>query len=88
MAVRLTAVTPVRNVTRLVVKQSSPLPKTRQFTCTAIRAKEVANQEELPNLRHAQRPRKCSTSLYNTEFMLISLCSWRKTTRANCESNR
>ena len=30
----------------------------RQFTCTAIRNKDVASQDELPNLRHAQRPRE------------------------------
>ena len=63
MAVRHAAVTPVRNVARLVVKHSAPLSKTRQFTCSAIRAKEVANQEELPNLRHAQRPRNYSNDL-------------------------
>lgn len=58
MTVRLSAATPVRNVARLIAQQSLPLSKTRQLTCTAIRAKEVANQDELPNLRHAQRPRK------------------------------
>lgn len=56
MAARLGAATPVRNVTRLVTKPSARSSTTRQFTCTAVRAKEVANQDELPNLRHAQRP--------------------------------
>ena len=31
---------------------------TRQFTCAAIRSKDVASQEEIPNMRHAQRQRK------------------------------
>ncbi|CAF9922257.1 NADH-ubiquinone oxidoreductase 30.4 kDa subunit, mitochondrial [Imshaugia aleurites] len=56
MAARLCTTTPVRNAARLAAKRSPPLSKIRQFTCTAIRAKEVANQDELPNLRHAQRP--------------------------------
>lgn len=85
MAVRLNAATPVRSVARLVAKQSSRLPKTRQFTGTAIRAKEVANQDELPNLRHAQRPRKCYVSSDNIESMLIHHGSWREATCANCE---
>ena len=59
MAVRLSAATSVSSVTRLVVKRSPRISRTRQFSCTAIRAKEVANQDELPNLRHAQRPREC-----------------------------
>ncbi|KAL9132670.1 MAG: hypothetical protein Q9175_006155 [Cornicularia normoerica] len=56
MAARLSAATPARHVARLVTKLSTRSSATRQFTCTAIRAKEVANQDELPNLRHAQRP--------------------------------
>ncbi|KAL9071189.1 MAG: hypothetical protein Q9161_004366 [Pseudevernia consocians] len=56
MAARLSAGMPIRSITQLVVKQSPQLSIIRQFTCTAIRAKEIANQDELPNLRHAQRP--------------------------------
>ncbi|CAD6582946.1 MAG: NADH-ubiquinone oxidoreductase 30.4 kDa subunit, mitochondrial [Alectoria sarmentosa] len=56
MAARLSAVTPARNAARLVTKPSTRSSTSRLFTCTAIRAKEVANQDELPNLRHAQRP--------------------------------
>ena len=59
MAVRLSAATPIKSIAQLVAKQTPRLSKTRQFTCTAHKAKEVANQDELPNLRHAQRPRKC-----------------------------
>lgn len=57
MAAKLGAVVHMRNATRLVAKQSPRSLLTRQFTCTTVRAKEVANQDELPNLRHAQRPR-------------------------------
>lgn len=88
MASRLSAAIPVRNVIRLVTKQSPRLPKTRPFSCTAVRAKEVANQDELPNLRHAQRPRECCMPWIDTESKLISSGSWGKAICASCEPSR
>ncbi|KAM0805428.1 hypothetical protein BDR22DRAFT_817376 [Usnea florida] len=56
MAARLSTATPIRASARLVARPYPPLSTAHQFTCSAIRAKEVASQDELPNLRHAQRP--------------------------------
>ena len=45
-------------VLRTVSRKNAPL---RQFACSAHRSKNVASHEEPPNMRHAQRPRKCSS---------------------------
>lgn len=45
----------------------------RQLVCSVRRCKEVASQEEIPNLRHAQRPRQ-SLPLLILIYMLIVAC--------------
>ena len=88
MAARLSTATPIRTSARLVARTYPPSSTTRQFACSATRAKEVASQDELPNLRHAQRPRKRYMLYVDDEAMLICFGSWWKATRANCKPNR
>lgn len=64
MATRLGAAAPLRSAVRAVAKQSVLSLQIRQFTCTAIRTKDVASQEDVPNMRHAQRPRKDRSFLW------------------------
>ena len=41
-----------------------PVPHSaRQLSSTALRSKDIASQEHIPNLRHARRPRMSSQSL-------------------------
>ena len=49
---------PMRVVTRSLASDLVRRVRIRQFASSAIRRKDVASQEELPNMRHAQRPRK------------------------------
>lgn len=56
MAMRASSRVPSRVALRSGVASAVRSP-TRQLTCAAIRWKDVASQEELPNMRHAQRPR-------------------------------
>ncbi|MCJ1455977.1 NADH-ubiquinone oxidoreductase 30.4 kDa subunit, mitochondrial [Mycoblastus sanguinarius] len=56
MAARLAAAAPLRCTFQSAAKSSARSISTRQFTCTAIRKKDVASQDDTPNLRHAPRP--------------------------------
>ena len=56
---KLGAVKPLGRTIHIASCASSRATIARQFTCTALRAKEVASQEDIPNLRHAPRPREC-----------------------------
>ncbi|MCJ1359485.1 MAG: NADH-ubiquinone oxidoreductase 30.4 kDa subunit, mitochondrial [Icmadophila ericetorum] len=55
MASRLGGAAALRTQWRTASK-AIPGRAIRQFTCTVLRTKDVASQEEIPNLRHAPRP--------------------------------
>ena len=56
---KLGAAKPLGRSIRIATCTSSRASIARQITCTALRAKEVTSQEDIPNLRHAPRPREC-----------------------------
>ncbi|KAI4199615.1 MAG: hypothetical protein LQ350_004490 [Teloschistes chrysophthalmus] len=56
MSCHTKSLAPVRNSLWSVVRPSSRLPSLRHLSTTSLRSKEVASQDETPNLRHAQRP--------------------------------
>lgn len=56
MAARIATAAPLKGFVRVAAKTGAPYY--RQFTCSAVRAKDVASQEDVPNMRHAQRPRE------------------------------
>lgn len=53
---KLGAAKPLGRPIRIAACASPRASIARQFTCTGLRAKEVASQEDIPNLRHAPRP--------------------------------
>ncbi|MCJ1229688.1 NADH-ubiquinone oxidoreductase 30.4 kDa subunit, mitochondrial [Toensbergia leucococca] len=56
MATRLGRARPLQNALRCAANAPMRSSASRQFTCTALLAKDVASQEDVPNMRHAQRP--------------------------------
>ena len=56
---------------RLTLRYGRRLPVqhgARQLSSTALRSKDVASQEHIPNLRHARRPRMNFQSLFILEI--------------------
>lgn len=77
MATRLGSAGPLRLAIRSASKTSHQ-QAVRQLSCTALRAKDVASQDQIPNLRHAPRPRKSYLSKsINLGLQLTVGCSWR-----------
>lgn len=56
MAMRLSFKPYVKDVLPLAVATSIRSTVIRHFTSNSVRAKDVASQENIPNLRHALRP--------------------------------
>ncbi|KAL8969476.1 MAG: hypothetical protein Q9183_001976 [Haloplaca sp. 2 TL-2023] len=56
MASNVVKLAPTRNRLRSTAWSSGKSGAIRQLSTTAIRSKEVASEDELPNLRHAPRP--------------------------------
>ncbi|KAL9039459.1 MAG: hypothetical protein Q9180_002514 [Flavoplaca navasiana] len=56
MASHLNKLAPVEKLCRSAVSTSRRSTSIRQLSTTKIRSKEVASQDEIPNLRHAPRP--------------------------------
>ena len=56
MAMKLGRPTSFRPIWKSALANSNRYA-TRQLSCTTLRAKDVASQDETPNLRHAPRPR-------------------------------
>ena len=89
MATKLGAAKPLGHAIRLAANASARPSLGRQFTCTALRTKDVASQEGTPNMRHAQRPREYfrPVSIPLTQ-RADKLCSWWKAPRSRREPNR
>ncbi len=58
MAMRLSG--SLKGASRVCVNTIVRTPATRHFACTALLSKDIASEEDIPNLRHAPRPRTSS----------------------------
>lgn len=50
----------LKRASRLYVNTIVRPPATRHFACTVLLSKDIASEEDIPNLRHAPRPRTSS----------------------------